>query len=67
MNKMKMRTMLNRADFSMETDLKAHLRIQMSGAKIVAFPTRHQLEDDELACANAAGVIYKQKMPAGCE
>ena len=63
MNDMKMRNMLNRADFSKETDLKERLRTQLFGAKIVAFPSRRQLADDDLAYVNAAGVTDNQKMP----
>lgn len=63
MNETKMRNMLNRADFSKETDLKERLRTQLFGAKITAIPTRRQLADDDLEFVNAASVTDTQKMP----
>lgn len=63
MNEMKMRTMLNQVDFSRETDLKERLRTQLFGGKVVAFPKRRLLEDDDLEYVNAAGVPDSMEMP----
>ena len=63
MNEIKIRNMLNGADFSKETDLKERLRAQLFGAKVVAFPTRRQLADDDLEYVNAAGLPDNMEKP----
>lgn len=55
MTEKQLETLLARADFSRETDLKQRLRAQLFGATIKAFPQRVVLEDDELDQVYAAG------------
>lgn len=47
--------LLEKADFSKETDLKERLRKQLFKGNVTVMPGRRRLEDDEVAFIHAAG------------
>lgn len=51
-----LQSLLMKADFSKETDLRDRLRSKLFGEKIVRMPLRQRIEDDDLLdLVNAAG------------